>query len=63
LRHGEQALISDTTEGLAQEAIKILKSKKLADKIGQNGKEFVQDNFDWKVIGKLHDKIYEKIKK
>ncbi|RJR28732.1 glycosyltransferase, partial [Candidatus Microgenomates bacterium] len=33
LRHGEQALISDTTEGLAQEAIKILKSKKLADKI------------------------------
>lgn len=63
LRHGEQALISDTTQGLAQEAIKILKSKKLADKIGHNGKEFVQDNFDWKVIGKLHDKIYEKIKK
>jgi glycosyltransferase involved in cell wall biosynthesis len=61
LTNGKQALIKDTMHGLAQETIKLLKDSALADKIGKAGREFVKEHFDWKVIGSLHDDIYEKV--
>src|SRR3989344_149199 len=61
LDSGEQALIINSNAGLAQEAIKLLKNTDLARKIGEAGKEFVRENFDWKAIVKLHDPIYAEI--
>jgi glycosyltransferase involved in cell wall biosynthesis len=63
LRHRKEALITDSMEDLADETIKLLKDKKLSERIGEAGRRFVERNFDWKVIGKLHDTIYDKVKK
>ncbi len=61
VENGKEVLISDTSEGLANLAIKLLKDKSLRDRIGKAGQEFVKKNFDWKSIVKLHDPIYAKI--
>lgn len=61
LEDGKHVLISDSMEGLAQKAVELLNDPKRAAEIGRNGQEFVEKNYDWKAIGKLHDEIYEKI--
>src|SRR5258708_404218 len=61
LEDGKEALISDNPEGLARGTVKLLKDKKLRDKIGKEGQKFVKENFDWKAIVKLHDPIYAKV--
>lgn len=60
LVNGKHALIRDDMKGLAEETIRLLDNKKLAKKIGRNGKKFIDKNFDWKQVVKLHDKIYKK---
>ncbi len=63
---GKHALVSDTTEGLAKEAVRMLTDRLLSRKIGLAGQKFVKEKFDWKAIVKLHDNIYAeaiKIKK
>lgn len=59
--NGKEVIISDTSQGLADETIKLLKNKKLRDKIGKVGQKFVKENFDWKEIVKLHNPIYKEI--
>jgi glycosyltransferase involved in cell wall biosynthesis len=63
LKNKQEALIDDTMAGLADETIRLLKDPKLSKQIGNAGREFVKKNFDWKVIGKLHDKIYAQVTK
>ena len=60
LTDGKHALIKDSMDGLADETVKLLKDKKLAEAIGKAGRKFVEKHFDWNVIGQLHDDIYEK---
>lgn len=61
LKNGKEAMIADTSEGLANQTIKLLKDNNLSKKVGFSGRRFVEENFDWNVIVKLHDKIYEKV--
>jgi glycosyltransferase involved in cell wall biosynthesis len=61
--HGKHALVSDTADGLANEAVRLLKNSTLAKKLGDNGQEFVEKQYDWKTIVKLHDQIYRKLLK
>ena len=63
ITHGAQALISDTYEGLADEAVRLLKDPVLAEKIGRQGQIHVKANFDWMGVVKLHDPIYKKVLK
>ena len=63
LTSGKHALVSDSEIGLAKETLRLLRDKSLAKKIGEAGREFVRDNFDWKAIVSLHADIYEKAKK
>ncbi|MBX4205829.1 glycosyltransferase family 4 protein [Candidatus Microgenomates bacterium] len=60
IEDGVHALISDTMEGLADETVRLIQDKKLADKIGKAGQKFVRDNYDWKAIVDMHDQIYKK---
>lgn len=60
---GKEVLIDDDMKGLAKQTVKLLKNKKLASKIGNNGKKYVEKNFDWKAIDELHNKIYKKLLK
>ncbi len=57
---GREALISETDEGLTDLAIKVLKNPQLAVRIGGQGREFVQKNYDWKTIVKKLNKVYDK---
>jgi glycosyltransferase involved in cell wall biosynthesis len=61
LKDKKEVLIADTSELLAEKTLLLLNDKKLRDKIGKEGKEFVRKNFDWKEIVKLHDPIYKKV--
>ena len=63
ITQGVQALISDTYEGLADEAVRLLKDSALADKIGRQGQQHVKEHFDWQEVVKLHDPIYKKVLK
>lgn len=58
---GVHAIISDTMGGLANETVKLLKDPVKLSKIGKAGQKFVEENFDWKAIVKLHDGIYKKV--
>jgi glycosyltransferase involved in cell wall biosynthesis len=57
----KEALIKDSMDGLAEDTVKLLRNGKLARKIGLSGQRFVEKNFDWDVIVKLHDKIYKEV--
>ena len=61
ITHGVQALVADTYEGLADEAVRLLKDTALADKIGRQGQKHVKAHFDWMEVVKLHDPIYKKV--
>ena len=54
-------MISDSSRGLAEEAVNLLKNPKKAKKIGLAGREFVKNNFDWKAIVNMHDEIYKSL--
>jgi len=57
----KHVLVSDTSSGLAKETIRLLTDGKLYQRISINGREYVNENYDWKSIVNLHDKIYEKV--
>jgi len=61
ITHGEQALIADSDEALAREAVRLIKNPKLANYIGEKGQNHVHKYFDWRVIVKLHDPIYASV--
>lgn len=61
ITQGEQALIADSDEALAREAVKLLKNPAMADRIGQKGQNHVHKYFDWKEVVKLHDPIYASV--
>ncbi|MBL7036651.1 glycosyltransferase [Candidatus Microgenomates bacterium] len=62
LTKGRDALVSSSEEELAKITIKVLTNDDFATKIGNNGKEFVKNNFDWiKIVDKLN-KVYEETK-
>jgi glycosyltransferase involved in cell wall biosynthesis len=63
LKHGKQVLISDKVSGLAKQAVEVIRNKKLAEKIGEEGRKFVKENFDWKAVVKRHDSIYDSVLK
>src|SRR3989344_4997173 len=63
LINGKHALICDSTQELAEAVIKIIRGKKLARKIGEAGRKFVKEKFDWQAIVNLHKPLYDELVK
>lgn len=61
LKSGKQVLIAETPKDLAHRTIYLLRNSVIAKKIGTEGKKFVEKNYDWKSVVKLHDKIYQDV--
>lgn len=59
IKPGQEALISETTTGLTDLAIDVLKNEELAVRIGENGRRYVQSNYDWNSIVARLNKAYE----
>jgi glycosyltransferase involved in cell wall biosynthesis len=58
---GKNVLIADTPTKLAEKAIMLLKNPKMAEEIGEKGRQHVTKYFDWMSIVKLHDPIYTEL--
>ncbi len=61
LKEGKHVLTSNTADGMAKAAIKLLQDKKLRDKLAENGKSFVSDRYDWREISTKLDTIYKEL--
>ncbi|MEK7112168.1 MAG: glycosyltransferase family 4 protein [Patescibacteria group bacterium] len=61
LENGKQGIISDSMDGLADGAVKVIEDRDFAERIGKEAQRFVKDKYDWKSIVKLHDEIYAKV--
>ena len=61
IEDGKQALIKDNLEDLVDAAVRVLTDKKLAAKLGADGRDFVEKNYTWDVSAQKLDKIYEEL--
>ena len=63
VENGKHVLISNDANELAELTIKVLTDKKLWQQLSKNGKKFVQDRYDWHIISRKLDAIYQKVGK
>lgn len=61
VQDGEEVLISDTAQGLANAAVELVKQPQLRKKLAENGRDFVSKHFDWSYISQELDRIYEEL--
>ncbi|QQS38586.1 glycosyltransferase [Candidatus Woesebacteria bacterium] len=57
---GIHAVVRDDISDLAHASVELLKDPVLSKKIGEQGRKFVKNYYDWEAIVKLHEKIYKK---
>lgn len=60
---GKQVLIADTINSIADKTVWMIENKKEAQKIGKNATAHVKKYFDWESIVKLHEPVYQSLKK
>lgn len=61
VEYGKHVLTQDTAEGMADEAVCLLKDVALREKLAKNGWEFVKKNYDWQQISSTLDNIYRSL--
>lgn len=57
----KEALISDDLDGVAKNAIKVLKNIQLSKSLGLYGKKFVESKYTWDKSARALDSIYSKV--
>lgn len=63
LQHGQNVLIADTSAGLAEATIRLLKDRKLQQKLGTAGQKIVRLGYSWDTIAEELDAVYKEFKK
>ena len=55
---GETGLLVDpyNINDIAEAVIRLLSDRDLACQLGENGRQRVEENFDWKIVGKRLEK-------
>lgn len=61
-QNNEEAIIDNNLNHLVEMTIEILKNKKFAQKISDNGKNFVKNSYDWSNSAEKLNKLYQEIK-
>lgn len=61
VKNGTHIMTSDTAEGMAELAIKLIKDPEMRKKMAKHGKEFVKNHYDWSLISNKLDLIYKRI--
>ena len=64
LKHGENALLAElrSAESLAENISILLDNPELADKLSENGYNYIINNVEWRKIGEKLVNIYEKLR-
>lgn len=61
LTHNEHILIADDDNDFSESVIRILKDKNLRERISNNARKYVYENFGWEKVAEEFSKICEKI--
>lgn len=59
--NGRDVIICDKPEELADQAVRLIKDKKLYQQIAQNAKKLVKEKYDWDSIAQKLSQIYEEL--
>ncbi|MDO5561971.1 MAG: glycosyltransferase family 4 protein [bacterium] len=58
VKNGEEVLIANQAEEIAQTTLNLLENESLQKKLSHQGQTFVRQNFDWDLIAKKLDEVY-----
>lgn len=61
VKNGVHVLTSNDPKKMADLTIQVLNNRQLWEKLASNGKKFVKENYDWQLISKKLDSIYQEI--
>ena len=61
LRPGEHILVADEPRQFADETVQLIRDRSLRRRLGENGKTFVQERYDWDVIVKKLELVYRNL--
>jgi glycosyltransferase involved in cell wall biosynthesis len=61
VKNDREALITDNLDDLVKSAVKVLRSPKVAEELGDMGRKFVEKNYTWDVSAEKLDRIYKEI--
>ncbi len=59
--HEKEILLSNTADGMANEAVRLLRDASLRASLAEAGKKFVQTRYDWKLISQQLDRVYREL--
>ncbi|MBQ6449719.1 glycosyltransferase [bacterium] len=59
----EEVIIADTAEAMAREALALLADDQLQARLSHGGRQFVREHYDWELIAKRLDDIYQRVGK
>jgi glycosyltransferase involved in cell wall biosynthesis len=57
--HGENVLIADTAEAFADSVIGVLRNRRMAQRLADNGRSTVEMHYDWKNVYRAWDQVYQ----
>jgi glycosyltransferase involved in cell wall biosynthesis len=60
-RPGENILLADEPQVFADAVIRVMTEPELANKLRRNGREWVEQHYDWKIVYKNLDPIYRRL--
>jgi polysaccharide biosynthesis protein PslH len=61
VKHGQEVITNNTPSGLAEWTIKVLSDVKLRERLAKQGSQFVNRYYDWQLISKKLDAIYQEL--
>lgn len=60
-RPGENILIADTTEAFAEAVVRLLQKPELRRQIAQAGRQWVEQRYNWRIVYKAWDAVYNEL--
>jgi len=61
LEHEKTALIADDEEDFAENVLRVMKNKKLSEKLGNYGRELIVKHYDWRSNYKILDDVFNSV--
>ena len=58
---GKNILLADEPQAFADAVIRVLTDPELANKLRRNGRDWVEQHYDWKIVYKNLDAIYRRL--